>query len=279
MNQAVLFVAHGTRDPNGVADSEELTTQLTHRIQTVVSIVETAYLEINSPTIPEGIHRCLRRGATSILLVPLLLFSAGHHKRDIPLIVHQTVKEGGITDCAFTIAPPLGLDGALLDVVLDRILEAKQGEDDETAAILAFRGNRDEVAVSQFAQLALRVKDESRLDRRLVSHTMPAVMTGLGLTLEDALNDCLNRGFKSIVVVPYLLFRGRVSQEMGERLKKWEQRHLGTQVVVGRCLWPDTRILGAFYSVVLASLGLTSADSDSVRSLHSRNSCHHCGRI
>lgn len=262
MSEAVLFVGHGTRDLEGVAESATLMAMQRERMERLVPVVETAYLELNSPTIPEGIGRCIGRGATSILLVPLLLFSAGHHKHDIPAIVRHAQSELQASDCSVTIAPPLGMNHLLLDVVLDRILEAKPGGDGKSAVVLVSRGNRDEMAANEFERVAARVKDKSAFYKGIESCTA-AVMTGKGRTLEDALDEAVGQNATSILVVPYLLFRGRVSQEMKARLNRWGERKVGVELALAGCLWPDERIVDAFHSVALASLAAgISTDSD-----------------
>src|SRR5215212_2590757 len=86
----ILLIGHGTRDAAG--HQEFLVTA--QRLQEAVpgNPVEPCFLELSQPTISEGWHRLAARGVTQIVATPLLLFSAGHAKRDIPDVIHSAAK-------------------------------------------------------------------------------------------------------------------------------------------------------------------------------------------
>lgn len=86
--------------------------------------VTCAYLEINSPSIPEAIDECVRQGAKEIRLMPYFLLIGRHVKSDIPAIVKAArQKYRGI--CRILVSPYLGYDKHILAVVKKRILQAK----------------------------------------------------------------------------------------------------------------------------------------------------------
>ena len=78
---AVLLIAHGSRRQEANDDLLRLADAVRNRDH--YSIVEVAYLEIASPTIPDGARRCIEQGASRILLLPYFL-SAGAHVVDNP---------------------------------------------------------------------------------------------------------------------------------------------------------------------------------------------------
>lgn len=75
---AVLFVGHGSRDSEGNDEVRAFVESIGER--TGQPIVETCFLEFEPPTVGAGIERCVERGATHIVVIPIMLFSAGHAK-------------------------------------------------------------------------------------------------------------------------------------------------------------------------------------------------------
>jgi len=50
-------------------------------------MIHSAFLEIASPSIPEGIEQCVEKGASSITVLPYFLATGRHVAEDIPSIV------------------------------------------------------------------------------------------------------------------------------------------------------------------------------------------------
>ncbi len=85
-----LLVGHGTRNPTGQQQLRELFTEMclvsrAHALPTQASAL--AFLELAEPDIPTAIQRLFRAGVRDLVVVPVLLFSAGHAQRDIPTAV------------------------------------------------------------------------------------------------------------------------------------------------------------------------------------------------
>ena len=87
--QAVLYVGHGSRVRQGVLEAIQFIEQCKPSIE--VPIQELCFLELAQPTIQEGIDLCVKQGATSIAVVPLLLLSAAHAKVDIPAEIAKSI--------------------------------------------------------------------------------------------------------------------------------------------------------------------------------------------
>src|SRR5690606_2597655 len=80
--QGLLLVGHGTRDTAGQAEFLSVAAQLAERFP--ASAVEPCLLELCEPTTTQGSARCVQRGVQRLVVQPLLLFAAGHARRDIP---------------------------------------------------------------------------------------------------------------------------------------------------------------------------------------------------
>ncbi len=89
----LLLVGHGTRDARGLAEFQTIA----RRVAEVADgfLVEACYLELAEPSIATAMRRLLERGVRRVTVAPLLLFAAGHAKRDIPGAVEAARAEGG----------------------------------------------------------------------------------------------------------------------------------------------------------------------------------------
>ena len=116
---AVLLIAHGSRRQEANDDLLLLADAI--RKRNLYQTIEVSYLEIASPTIPEGARRCVEQGADRILMLPYFL-SAGAHVVD-DLKRHQRELASEFPDVSIELCRPLGLHPLLIDVVLQRLDE------------------------------------------------------------------------------------------------------------------------------------------------------------
>jgi sirohydrochlorin ferrochelatase len=117
---AVLLIAHGSRLATANADLLQLAEQLRSRFPGCV--IETAYLELTEPTIPQGAERCVTLGATRVLLLPYFLSAGTHVTEDLRRYRSQFADQW--PSVRFDLCPPLGLHPLMLDIVCDRLSEA-----------------------------------------------------------------------------------------------------------------------------------------------------------
>ena len=81
-------------------------------------IVEAAHMELASPTIQEGVDTCIERGATEIVAHPYMLAPGRHATQDIPKMAQKAVQSH--PHVVITTSEPLGIDDALMDLILKR---------------------------------------------------------------------------------------------------------------------------------------------------------------
>lgn len=85
-------------------------------------IVLHAHMELAHPDIAEAFRDCVRMGAGHITVCPYFLAPGRHSTTDIPaLVTAAAARHPGV---AFTITEPLGLSPNLIDLVLERTMEA-----------------------------------------------------------------------------------------------------------------------------------------------------------
>lgn len=117
---AVLLIAHGSRLAAANADLLQLADQLRSRFPD--HVIETAYLELSEPTIPQGAARCVTLGATRVLLLPYFLSAGTHVTEDLRRFRGQFAEQWPTV--RFDLCPPLGLHPLMLEIVCARLREA-----------------------------------------------------------------------------------------------------------------------------------------------------------
>ena len=82
---ALVLFAHGARDPRWSAPLQTLATAI--RTRAGDASVHVAFLELQSPTLPEALEAAVSEGALRIHVVPVFWAGAGHVENDLPPIL------------------------------------------------------------------------------------------------------------------------------------------------------------------------------------------------
>jgi len=203
---ALVIIGHGTRDPQGVAEFHQLVAQVAEAEPDW--LVESCFLELAEPNVATGLDRAVERGARRVVALPLLLFAAGHAKRDIPeLMAAAQRRHPGVT---FHQAPHLGCHPQLVELSVERFRTVGPIDADSTLLLLIGRGSYEPTANAEMAQFA-----------RLRWEAAPVAWYEVGFTamtepkLERALAVAAMLPFSQVVVQPHLLFAG----ELVERIR------------------------------------------------------------
>lgn len=122
MATAILLIAHGSRRAEANADLARIAEMLKHRRPD--ALIETCYLELTEPTIPQGAAACVQRGAREVRMLPFFL-SPGTHVVD-DLEGYRSTFEAEYPETRFSLCPPLGLHPLLIDILLERLDERMQ---------------------------------------------------------------------------------------------------------------------------------------------------------
>jgi sirohydrochlorin ferrochelatase len=81
--KALLLVAHGSRRAVSNDEVRALAQRMARQAEGF-DLVDCAFLELAEPLIPEGIARCVARGAAQIQVLPYFLAEGRHVAEDIP---------------------------------------------------------------------------------------------------------------------------------------------------------------------------------------------------
>jgi sirohydrochlorin ferrochelatase len=115
--KAVLLISHGSR----VFETKREVAALVERLRKAKPdhIVEYAFLELEAPSIPEGIDNCIAKGATRLTVLLNFLNSGRHVDLDIPQIVADARKRHPLVSISIT--KPVGqhpdIDKLFLDLL------------------------------------------------------------------------------------------------------------------------------------------------------------------
>lgn len=194
-----LLVAHGTRNPLGVAMIGDLAAAMADALDEQVRV---GFVDVLGPT-PAEVLRSVRDEPT--IVIPALLSSGYHVRADVPRYVaasgHQRV----------TVTRPLGPSPELARVMLCRLLEVGWRPDDQVVLVAA--GTRDPRARGelQFTAAALSALVGHRVS---IAFAAPC-RDGSGYpSVPDVVATVRRSGARRVALASYLLadgiFQGRL---------------------------------------------------------------------
>lgn len=235
----VLFVGHGTRDEQGICGFLETARGVAERLPIPV---EPCFLELAEPTIETGIGRLAEVGVRRVIVMPLLLFAAGHAKTDIPLEVKRAATKLGITNVEM--ASHLGCHRSLLELSSQRYYEAVAEHNpvsaSDTALLMVGRGSTDAAATAEmhrFVQSRLKLTPVGRAETCFLAMASPS--------FEQALAKIATGGINRIVVQPHLLFNGELLRRMRDDVADAAKKYCHSQWIVARQLGASPPLIDA----------------------------------
>jgi sirohydrochlorin cobaltochelatase len=288
---ALLIIGHGTRDPAGLAEFRFFVDQVAG--QRPDWRVAGCFLELADPSIQVAVDRLAASGMSRIRAMPLVLFSAGHAKRDIPKALAQAIARNPGVE--IELCPPLGCHRAILELSVERcrqalLEQATAGQaavsPEETLLILVGRGSSDSEATAEMRRLAdLRrsglashgigrqsghaatgsaVRSETAASRAStedadfrLAHIEIGFVAVATPSLGKVLEEAARTDFRRVIVQPHLLFAGSVLAEI-HRLVERQQLAETAGKNVGR-QWIVTEALGPDRRLVTAVVDIVSA--------------------
>lgn len=114
---ALLLVAHGSRRQQSNNEVTELADKLRDSCHDDYKIVHEGFLELATPSIPEGIENCINDGATRVTILPYFLNSGRHVVEDVPDFVVSAKNRHPNID--IIIAPHLGASPLMVELLVE----------------------------------------------------------------------------------------------------------------------------------------------------------------
>lgn len=244
----VLLVGHGSRDSGANDELEALAAA--YRATRPQLRVETAYIELAAPLVGDALARIAATTRRTVV-VPLFLFAAGHVKNDLPMASHGARERFPGADIA--LAPHLGVHPALASLAFDRAATAmpdNPGARAKTLLLVVGRGSSDPDANGDFCKM-VRLIGEGR-------GLMHVEATFLGIakpSLETTLALIARMRPDRLVVLPYLLFAGRLVTRLSAQIEAFAAQHPWIRASVVPHLGQDDRILSLIDERARQALG------------------------
>ncbi len=231
----VVVLGHGSRDARANDELESLVAS--YRDARPDFVVGHAYVELAQPSVADALDTMAVR-ARRVVVAPLFLFAAGHVKNDLPIALAAARTRWPET--RFEAASHLGVHPALAEMAFDRVAEslAKGGAPAEkTAVIVVGRGSSDPDANGDFCKMA-RLVGEGRGFARVEPTFMGITSPRVAETLELVSRARPDR----IVLLPYLLFAGRLVERLEADARAFAERQPWIRIDVAPHLGVDRRL-------------------------------------
>ncbi len=251
---AVLLVLHGTKDRTGLSQAGELCGELALSLQEWRGIqvrMYAGFLQFAEPSAEEML-RILIRISENILVAPVMLFAGVHVKRDIPQLIDECVRRYAEQPVNIAIASPLGVRIRLAMLARQRSVAALKQAGltelslSEVAHVMVGAGSRDPEAIRDMEAVFTIATLIS--DRKFLCYFSLAKPT-----LQEALEQAAASGLPAVVVQPYLLFEGEMTNLLRQLLEEYRQRFPHIRWLQGDVLWPDENIVDiARYNIKIA---------------------------
>jgi sirohydrochlorin cobaltochelatase len=234
---AFVVLGHGSRN-QAANDDFERCVDAWRESRRDGALVAHAYVELAHPSLDSALDAIAPR-ADEVVVVPLFLFSSGHIKNDVPLALARARKR--FPEVQFVAAPPLGVHPELAKLVFERAASTGQIADEKvgrTAMLIVGRGSSDPDANADFCKL-VRLSGEGH-GLMLVEPTFVGITRPL---FAETLEHVARARPERIIVVPYLLFPGRLVEKLRALLGQFTERYPGTRAVLAPTLGADPRVL------------------------------------
>lgn len=116
----VLLIGHGSKDP----DARSALKFVSDGLSPSYRKVGYCFLEIEEPTIRQGMELCQKNSPDCLVVVPYFLHRGAHVKRDIHEDLNPAIESSGIK--RVLLSEHLGTDDRMVDLVLERATEVEK---------------------------------------------------------------------------------------------------------------------------------------------------------
>ncbi len=252
----LFLMGHGTKSLVGQQQFLQLVSKAKNSFHLPVS---GGFIELAEPDMSAALETIITtEHLKRLVIIPVVLFPAGHMKDDGPNLTRLAKKLGG-RDLEVIYTSHLGLLPEILSVLEERITEAMAlsttDTADPTGVLLVGRGSSDpDGNAEMYKAMRLLIErsssDFSAIQPAFVSLALPTVPQGL---------DILRRlGYSKIVIQPFFLFHGTLIDRMFEQAKSWASTvDEAPTIMRGQAIGPHSHLLQAIEFRLQEGLGNT----------------------
>ncbi|HUZ44687.1 MAG TPA: sirohydrochlorin chelatase [Acidimicrobiales bacterium] len=204
--EALLLVGHGSRSEASDAEMHALHRMVAAALPEVD--VALGFLEMSEPPAGRVIDELVAAGASRVVVLPLVLFGAGHAKSDVPAIVVEARSRHTQVDIRF--GSPLGLSRPMVSLLghsLERLDAARW------PLLVVARGTSDPDANGDAAKAGRLLAEWNRSEFHLVAFTGVT-----GPSVPEALDMTAALGHRRLAVAFWFLCTGRLVERARRQL-------------------------------------------------------------
>ena len=260
---SILVVGHGTRNPSGALQLLDLVGQMQAKVPPAK--ISGCFLELAEPSIEQAMQRLSEQGIKKTLVVPVLLFTAGHALQDIPEAVAQAGNRFGIEVIGQTSS--LGTHPSVMELSQLRYAEVIafdkghacpvnacarvqcntgrcEGQSMKLGRIglaMVGRGTSDQQAIAHMRQLT-----ELKVAQLSVVRYQTGFFAGGKPNVDGLLEEASQWECESVLVQPHLLFEGELIEQLREKVLQCQQRYPDKQWLIARTLGADPKLADVF---------------------------------
>ena len=212
---ATILVGHGSLRQASGASMIRLAALL--RKQGVAEVATAGFLNFSKPTVADAVERCVRKGATHIVIQPYFLISGFYVKRILPKLIAEA--KAAHPHLTFSIADAFEYHPALVQMVLDRA--AAERTEKRCALLLIAHGTPYEEANAPIYRVAETIRERSDYAAVRLSFmeiNAPGIAEGVQMLAGEEVEQ--------IVCAPYFLqLGGHVAGDLPEAVERAREAH------------------------------------------------------
>ncbi|MZH02699.1 MAG: sirohydrochlorin chelatase [Nitrospinae bacterium] len=238
---AICLVGHGSRDTEGAQEFLTLSQKLQER--KFCSIVEPGFLEFAKPTAADALSACQRNSVKNIIILPCILFSGEHTKKDIPHIVGQVFQNYPENNLIF--AEPLATQPKVIEACQKRIEEEEKNSLKSisrinTMFITIGHGTRDKDYNSKVEKVLALLGEKMGFGKTLVHFAGTPQQY-----LDDIQEKFSPQEFQRVILFPFFLFSGVWRKRVHDLADTFQNRFPGIEILKTPCLSHHSLIVDA----------------------------------
>ena len=202
----MILAAHGSVDPRSSAVAQALAGRI-RRLRPGLD-VRAAFLEKSEPYVGDVLADVARCNGSAVV-VPMLLADAYHARVDLPAVIERMIERSG---AVVRQSEVLGEDPALITLLGRRLAETGVSPDQQDVGVIVVAvGSSNEGANKSTATLVPALAAGTRW-----AGVEVAFATGPHPTVAEAAIRLRDRGARRLVVAPWFLAHGRITDRIAE---------------------------------------------------------------
>ncbi|WP_428908300.1 sirohydrochlorin chelatase [Niallia sp. Krafla_26] len=219
---AILYICHGSRVKEASDQAVSFVRKIMKKVDTPIQ--EVGFLELSHPTVSQSFEHCVNQGATNIIVIPILLLTAAHAKKDIPdEIAHQQKR---FPHVEVKLGRPIGVNDQMVDLLLEKMTETGKLITQEDTVLLIGRGSSDSDVKRDLSLIGEKLKQKAKIKKVEV-----CFLAAARPTLQEGLKIVQMTGANQVFIIPYLFFTGVLMKKVQAEIQKVKDDH-GTKWIL-----------------------------------------------